>query len=300
MATLAQRSSSSLANAIHHPRMSSLPNSDLWTLKSTTTTVSAAPSRPVTRRVVAVCTSRKRPTQTLAHIQVSLPPPQPYQVGRATVFTSTAPPVDTFSFTNTPIGLGHPSTSARRTAPTASQSLAPLPRINSSTMKPRSKRFPGRELHVIEEEHLNSDSLLSTHTDIPAPRAPTVTSSIQRLVSPTPGFPKATVDIVPSAAVLNPTPRFTSSGAPQAGPNQVQSPRVLMPATMAGSPWFQSLDGAVHSMILEEVENQRAEEEEATVEVEEWHYKEDILLKWKFHLGMRIRFMLGRWKIPHF
>ncbi|KAJ6618177.1 hypothetical protein B0H10DRAFT_2030909 [Mycena sp. CBHHK59/15] len=45
-----------------------------------------------------------------------------------------------------------------------------------------------------------------------------------------------------------PAARYTTAGAPLATPTQVQSPRVLFPVTLAGSPCYQSLDTAAQTI----------------------------------------------------
>ncbi|KAF7350890.1 hypothetical protein MSAN_01651100 [Mycena sanguinolenta] len=84
-------------------------------------------------------------------------------------------------------------------------------------------------------------------------------------------------------------PRYTSSGAPQAGPTQDQSPRVLAPTTMAGSPNFPSLDGAVLDITAAAIE-ERSEivEKECQLRTEEL-YGEDGFIKFKVHASKKAR-----------
>ncbi|KAJ7267253.1 hypothetical protein C8J57DRAFT_1228861 [Mycena rebaudengoi] len=181
-----------------------LPNTDLWTL-------TVAPGSPSTdlRRVVAVSTS---PPGNLPSVPL-------YQSGRG----------------RTTIGLGHPSTcrDTTTTKPISSaRPLQPLLRICSSTVKQRTRKFKGRSLYTIKEE-----------PDTPGPvecrrtlsYAETLsTAKTDRAQNHACTLRKASPSALPC--------RWTPSGAAHATPTQVQSPRVLVPATLAGSPCYQSLD----------------------------------------------------------
>ncbi|KAJ7504333.1 hypothetical protein B0H11DRAFT_512050 [Mycena galericulata] len=303
-----------------------MPNSDLWTLKSArdvSDLIAPNSDRPIPRRVVAVRTSR--PAHLSHQLSVSVTAstsvfvPIPYRVGCPLSSTSTsAGPASSQAPQPPSIGLGHPSTSTRSLtsdSPASSQaSQQTLARINSSTIKRRTKRFRARELHTIVEETVVQQQSSSrsgqwtrgrsyaaaahvvktpkkrtTRRVAPAP-APIPSST----PTPTPSPGSSRCALQPGSASMSsgnaPAPRFTSSGAPQAGPTQVQSPRVLLPATMAGSPWFQSLDGAAQSIAASSAE----EESDSS---EEWFFVEDRLMKLRVHAHFRIRLAARRLKM---
>ncbi|KAJ7654379.1 hypothetical protein DFH06DRAFT_1474333 [Mycena polygramma] len=263
-----------------NPWAPSMPNSYLFTLKSAKDAARFMSPKergtgPIPRRVVAVRTCplvmyhSAAPASMVPAVSSSVPASQP-------------PATTSFQGTRgrAAIGLGHPSSSKRSTAPVQSavaalapavaapteQPPAPRARINSSTIKRRTERFPRRELHTIAEDAACTQT--STSRPVPGTRkrsyAQAVTETDEtpknrtgRRVTPTPtptvsGSPRCAAKQQPSGAFVSSivalAPRSTSSGAPQAGPTQVQSPRVLSPARMAGSPCFQSLDGAVQSI----------------------------------------------------
>ncbi|KAJ7626801.1 hypothetical protein FB45DRAFT_1059743 [Roridomyces roridus] len=181
MSVISAPSSSPLLSApTNDPWAPSMPNSDLWTLKSSTRPcVSQAPS--VQRRVIVVPTPGQRITASVAASHEHLPAPQPYQVGRAAFSPSSStatiarypiglghPPSTASTQAGSaaspspssrphhPIGLGHPSSSPKRANPhadTQSSCVVPNPqaRINSSTIRPRTARVPRRELSSIPE-----------------------------------------------------------------------------------------------------------------------------------------------------
>ncbi|KAJ6515114.1 hypothetical protein C8R47DRAFT_1206461 [Mycena vitilis] len=292
-----------------NPWAPSMPNSDLFTLVSSTvvridTSLISAVQKSakdaarfmspkergtglIPRRIVAVRTCplvmyQSAPPASMAPaVSSSAPASQPPAIVQS----------NTTSLQGTrgraPIGLGHPSSSKRSAAPVqpavpvpaaaaepTAQPPAPRARINSSTIKRRTERFPRRELHTIAEDaectqtstprpvpgtrkRSYAQAVAETETDethknrtsrrvtpTPAPTTPTSAPT-------TPGSPRCAAKQHPSgafASIVALAPRSTSSGAPQAGPTQVQSPRVLFPARIAGSPCFQSLDGAVQSI----------------------------------------------------
>ncbi|KAJ7642675.1 hypothetical protein DFH06DRAFT_1477405 [Mycena polygramma] len=268
-----------------NPWAPSMPNSDLFTLKSAKDAARFMSPKErgtglIPRRVVAVRTcplvmyQSAAPASMTTAVSSSVPASQP----PATVQSGTTSLEGTRG--RAAIGLGHPSSSKRSTAPVHSaappteQPPAPRARINSSTIKRRTERFPRRELHTIAEDAVPTQTNTSrpvpgtrkrsyaqavaeTETEeapknrtgrritpTPAPTSPTSTPTI-------PGSPRCAAKQQPSgafASIVALAPRSTSSGAPQAGPTQGQSPRVLYPAGMAGSPCFQSLDGAVQSI----------------------------------------------------
>ncbi|KAJ7357968.1 hypothetical protein DFH08DRAFT_437553 [Mycena albidolilacea] len=132
-----------------------------------------------------------------------------------------------------------------------------------------------------------------------APATPTAfTPSFSRCARKHPGG--TSVSSIPVLA-----PRSTSSGAPQAGPGQVRSLRVLFPATMAGAPNFQSLDGAVSNITTAtRQERGRLELEAEFEETDDFErggmdglvYGEDGSIKFKVHTRLRIRFAARRLK----
>ncbi|KAJ7612445.1 hypothetical protein DFH06DRAFT_1484849 [Mycena polygramma] len=276
-----------------NPWAPSMPNSDLFTLKSAKDAARFMSPKErgtglIPRRVVAVRTcplvmyQSAAPASMAPAVSSSAPASQP------PVAVQSGPTTLQGTRGRAAIGLGHPSSSKRATAPIQSavpvpaaaaaeptaQPPAPRARINSSTIKRRTERFPRRELHTIAEDA----ECTQTNTSRPVPgtrkrsyaQAVTETETDEtpknltgRRVTPTPaptstptptisGSPRCAAKQQPSGAFVSSivalAPRSTSSGAPQAGPTQVQSPRVLFPARMAGSPCFQSLDGAVQSI----------------------------------------------------
>ncbi|KAJ7642694.1 hypothetical protein DFH06DRAFT_1137243 [Mycena polygramma] len=273
-----------------NPWAPSMPNSDLFTLKSAKDAARFMSPKErgtglIPRRVVAV--------RTCPLVMYQSAPPASIALAVSSSAPASQPPATVQSGTTTlqgtrgraAIGLGHPSSSKRATAPV--QSAVPVPtaaaateqlpasraRINSSTIKRRTERFTRRELHTIAEDAECTQTNTSrpvpgtrkrsyaqavtetdetpknrtgrrvTPTSAPAPPTPTPTIS---------GSPRCAAKQHPSGAFVSSivalAQRSTSSGAPQAGPTQVQSPRVLFPARIAGSPCFQSHDGAVQSI----------------------------------------------------
>ncbi|KAJ6515109.1 hypothetical protein C8R47DRAFT_503704 [Mycena vitilis] len=270
-----------------NPWAPSMPNSDLFTLKSAKDAARfMSPEERGTglipRRIVAV--------RTCPLVMYQSAPPALNATAVASSVPASQPPVTVQSAATSlhrtrgraAIGLGHPSSSKRATAPIQSavpaaaaeltaQPPAPRARINSSTIKRRTERFPRRELHTIAEDAECTQT--STPRPVPGTRKRSYAQAVtetetdethknrtSRRVTPTPaptstpttpGSPRCAAKQHPSgafASIVALAPRSTSSGAPQAGPTQVQSPRVLFPARIAGSPCFQSLDGAVQSI----------------------------------------------------
>ncbi|KAJ7769718.1 hypothetical protein B0H14DRAFT_352699 [Mycena olivaceomarginata] len=166
------------------------------------------------------------------------------------------------------------------------------PRVNSSTIKRRTQRFLARALDSIAEHPLQDSQ------DTPRPvhgarkrsyaqaasGVETSTHRNRRRLTPTtttstPTSPATLTPVAPRCAsmmgiqsfgggsmVLALAPRYTSAGSPQAGPTQMQSPCVLFPAIMAGSPNFQSLDGMVLVIAQAASEERIQDQEEAEVE----------------------------------
>ncbi|KAJ7116520.1 hypothetical protein C8R44DRAFT_739225 [Mycena epipterygia] len=301
----------------------SMPNSDLWTLKSAKEAardIAPNSTRIVPRRVVGVRTlPRAYYPDTGVHAYehglapAPAPAAAPHQAhGIAVSLVHIPIPVSAvLASSQAPqqprsraIGLGHPSTSKRRNLPLESDSPASpqasshphTTRINSSTIKRRTERFPGRELHAIAEDPIAEQRC--TSRPVPGTRrcSYAAATSIQdssnqttgRRVTPTPGSPRcASKPRNTSASCMTAlAPRYTSSGSPQGGPTQVQSPRLLFPATMAGSPLFQSLDGAVQAITAAG----NAHEKKAEDGLEgEYVYYEDALIKFKVQAKFRIR-----------
>ncbi|KAJ7654388.1 hypothetical protein DFH06DRAFT_1298845 [Mycena polygramma] len=274
-----------------NPWAPSMPNSDLFTLKSAKDAARFMSPKErgtglIPRRVVAVRTcplvmyQSAAPASMAPAVSSTVPASQP----PATVQSATTSLQGTRG--RAAIGLGHPSSSKRSTAPVQSVVAASAPaaptekpptpraRINSTTIKGRTERFPRRELHTIAEDadctqpstscpvcgtrkRSYAQAVTETETDETPKnrtgRRVTPTPAATSTSTPTtPGSPRCAAKQQPSRTFVSSTvtlaPRSTSSGAPQAGPTQVQSPRVLYPAGMAGSPCFQSLDGAVQSI----------------------------------------------------
>ncbi|KAJ6513568.1 hypothetical protein C8R47DRAFT_1286212 [Mycena vitilis] len=159
------------------PWAPSLPNSDAWTLTSIMDDARL-------KQVVAVPNA---PLATQTSISVA---PAPYNAPPSAASVPTLCPVPAIQPRRSiaPIGRGHPSSSKRITssvqlaaidaaaAPTAivpavaaappTQTPQPRARINSSTIKPRTERFPARTLYTIAEEP--SVRFVTTTTSTPA------------------------------------------------------------------------------------------------------------------------------------
>ncbi|KAJ6570057.1 hypothetical protein DFH09DRAFT_1313268 [Mycena vulgaris] len=307
------------------------------------------PQGPVPRRVVALRTSPlgRFPPWNAAPPPAAASPQAPSAA--AAIDVDDTPPSPSTSPADVPaspeapqqprsraIGLGHPSTSRRNmpltpNSPASPQaSVQPRPHITSSTIKRRTERFPARELHAIAEGPATpppsaaARPVLGTRkrsyaAAVSTEETPKHTAS--RRVTPTPPSPGSlrcaskpsgvSVSVSVSHDIAAPARRYMSSGSPQAGPTQVQSPRLLFPATMAGSPRFQSLDGAVRAITAareaeggadaEAGEERRdagaGEERRYTNEELEAFYKEDLFLKLKVHASLRIRFAARRLKM---
>lgn len=245
------------------------------------------------------------------------------------------------------LGLGHPSTSKRRCSPLESDSAAPASResppkrarLNSSTIKPRTERFPARSLQAIAEHPVpiaRNQQQQEEPTPRPVPGAhkrsytkaasgsmTSLTHHTGTRVTPTTSTTStpASPTFIPNSPCCASTsrkhssggtamalaPRHSSAGAPQAGPTQVQSPRVLLPTTLAGSPNFQSLDGTVLA-ITQALSEERREgegegeggEEETGFEGEldcSFYGEEDGFMKFRVHTHLRIRFAARRLKM---
>ncbi|KAJ6518851.1 hypothetical protein C8R45DRAFT_1204167 [Mycena sanguinolenta] len=301
----------------------SMPNSDLWTLGAATQPMSP-PNPMVHRRVIAIRTSPlgRFPSVTADTLVVTA---ESVSVDAASSKQHLA--ISTFaqSLQSSPsratLGLGHPSNSKRCSSSLESDSVASpqaspqkRPRINSSTIKRRTGRFPACTLYSIPE-HPVTTTTQQKGISRPVPEArkhsyaeaasavETPTKRNDKRVTPTsPASPRPRcASKYPSNASLSSitalAPRYTSSGSPQAGPTQVQSPRVLAPTTMAGSPNFQSLDGAVLAITVAAIEERsEVEETECQLRMEEL-YGEDGFIKFKVHAQLRIRFAARRLKM---
>ncbi|KAK7059846.1 hypothetical protein R3P38DRAFT_3341401 [Favolaschia claudopus] len=246
------------------------------------------------------------------------------------------------------IGLGHPSSSKRRLSsddlkstaePTASIGLGhpkrrisyievdttacpkqttptKRARIQSSTVKRRTKRFPRRELFDIPEDHEEAE-----HLHAPAAASEGFsgsTSDVAECATPTlPASPRCASPKLsaPSFNIVALAPRSSSTGKPLAGPTQVLSPRLLFPATMAGAPNFQSLDGVMMIIVSVLVEAAAGEEDGVEGESEsesdsrcgesegnisltqaEWEamYVEDKRGRWRYEMGWKVYFAAKR------
>ncbi|KAJ7334189.1 hypothetical protein DFH08DRAFT_965930 [Mycena albidolilacea] len=330
-----------VSNASDNAWTPSMPNSDLWTLGSIAD-ASSSMSPIFPKRVIAL------PTSPLAQFPFLTAPLSMADVVSALMAASPSQPLS-IPQSNTPsfsqilqqsrgraaIGLGHPSAS-RRCAPLESDSAAQLspqqlPRINSSTIKRRTERFPARTLYSIAEHPVSTTPTQQNSMSRQGPgtrkrsyaeAASTETSKQhtgRRVVTPTspitpasptftPGSPRcASKHLGSGAFVLSRialAPRYTSSGAPQAGPAQVQSPRVLYGGpSMAGSPNFQSLDGAFLGIAAAMDKERRGAEKREEVEerekvleqeMQDLMYGEDGFIKLKVHTQLRIRFAARR------
>ncbi|KAJ7833471.1 hypothetical protein B0H13DRAFT_230403 [Mycena leptocephala] len=167
------------------PWAPSMPNSDLWTLRSARDAAELMSPKmrgngPIPRRVVALRTSplgRYPPLTPSTSISPAAPAPlqQPLSTSQSDVLGSPQPLQQSGSRT---IGLGHPSTSKRRVVPLKSDSAMsspqpsprPCPRINSSTIKRRTERFPRRELHAIAEHPVTTQQGSTSSRPVHGPR----------------------------------------------------------------------------------------------------------------------------------
>ncbi|KAJ7159270.1 hypothetical protein C8R43DRAFT_1178127 [Mycena crocata] len=359
----------------------SMPNSDLYTLMSVkdhleVVTPAGAQRAPHARRVMAIRTSplARFPPVSAASLLAA----QAAAVAAATASTTAAtqglivsatPSTETTASpspepttalprtrqhrprcmpTSTPSTSSAASSSSASstspspsTSPASTQAVVSRTRINSSTIKKRTERFPGRVLNSIAEDPTATVSestsarpvlavrkrsyaaaTTSTSTTDRVPSSPTLhtgrrttpTSSTPRCAQATPGNATATT---PGIAL---PPRYTSSGTPLAGPQQVMSPRTLL-APYSGSPCFQSLDGAVGRIMADkEVQSPRAAlgknsegkdmEEGIWREVvseadrkghgctyaDETLYREDTLIKLRYQTSLKMRVAARRLK----
>ncbi|KAJ7180711.1 hypothetical protein C8R46DRAFT_1028170 [Mycena filopes] len=299
----------------------SMPNSDLFTLSSARDAARLIPEmkgRIVPRRVFATPTSRSPlgiyPPWTAP---MSVPTAGPASV--PTPAASSTPPLsDSVSDMNTPpstqplpqsrsaIGLGHPSTSKRRNLPlesdvpaSSSTSATPRPRINSSTIKRRTERFPGRELHAIVEEpvteHQQQPSASSSRPGpgtrkrsyamaVSAPehtgRRVTPTRPPSSPALPSTGSPRCASKPPSNAFVSSTTAlasRYTASGAPQAGPTQA----ALDSSRSTGA--VMAITKATKAEDEVEVEERQGGEDSELL------FYEDGFIKFKMHTRIRIR-----------
>ncbi|KAJ7759264.1 hypothetical protein B0H16DRAFT_634360 [Mycena metata] len=318
----------------------SMPNSDLLTLRSPRDVAKLMPEmkgRIVPSRVLAVPTTRSPlglyPPWTAASVpSPEAAPPQPLSAPDSVSDINTPVSPNPLQQSRSAIGLGHPSTSKRGNlplesdvvAPSSQTSPTPRPRINSSTIKRRTERFPGRELHAIVEDPITEQQQqpsASSSRPVPGTRKRSYAMAVSAPETPKHGTRRRVTPTRPTSSSSSPTlpstgsprcaskpssnafvssttalaPRYTASGAPQAGPTQVQSPRVLLPATMAGSPRFQSLDEAVMAItkVTKAQEEIRVEERVGGGDSELLFY-EDGFIKFKVHTRIRIRFAAKR------
>ncbi|KAJ7247622.1 hypothetical protein B0H12DRAFT_1235181 [Mycena haematopus] len=320
-----------LSSADDHAWTPSMPNSDLWTLSPAADVTQLSPFNDmIPGRVVRASPLGRFPSLTADIIMAS----ESGSVSSSTAALSqqqSATP--TFAQSVQPsrsritLGLGHPSTSKRPSSSPVSGSNA-SPRVNSSTIKRRTERFRPRTLHSIAEHPIVATTQQKgTSRPVPAGRKRSYAEAVSAAETPkkrrnkratttspttpatptfTPGSPRCAskhLGGAPLSSVTALAPRYTSSGAPQAGPAQVQSPRVLSPTTMAGSPNFQSLDGAVlvfRAAIDERSAIEEKEQEElrmADLIYEDSIYGEDLFIKFKVHARLRIRFAARRLKM---
>ncbi|KAK7059804.1 hypothetical protein R3P38DRAFT_3252057 [Favolaschia claudopus] len=213
------------------------------------------------------------------------------------------------------IGLGHPS-KRRISYMEADTSACPKQtastkraRIQSSTVKCRTKRFPRRELFDILE---GSEEAEQSYAPVAASEAHSGATSdfAECATSIHPTSPRCASCTI-SATSFNTAalaPRSSSTGQPLAGPTQVLSPRLLFPATMAGAPNFQSLDGVVMGFVYVMVEaaaaEQMTDEDGIAGEGEggtrltrsEWEAKcvEDKWGRWRYEVGWKAYFVAKR------
>ncbi|KAK7046945.1 hypothetical protein R3P38DRAFT_2877162 [Favolaschia claudopus] len=102
-------------------------------------------------------------------------------------------------------------------------------------------------------------------------------------------------------------PRSSSTGQPLAGPTQVLSPRLLFPATVAGAPNFQSLDGVMMGFVSVVVEASAEDgvegqsehvcgKEQARLTRAEWEAicVEDRWGRWRYEMGWKLHFAVKR------
>ncbi|KAJ7159274.1 hypothetical protein C8R43DRAFT_1124485 [Mycena crocata] len=264
--------------------------------------------------------------------------------------TSTPPspqPSTALPSTRTTIGLGHPSTSSRcmptstpstssaassssasstspspSTSPASTQAVVSRTRINSSTIKRRTERFPGRALNSIAEDptatvsestfarpvlgvrkHSYAAATTSTTTTDRVPSSPTLHTG--RRTTPTPSSPRSAPATPGNALATTPgialPPRYTSSGAPLAGPSQVMSPRTLL-APYSGSPVYVSVkdseggnDDASESS-WREVVSEGSKKADGCTYANETLYREDALVKLRYQTSLKLRIAARRLK----
>ncbi|KAJ7284486.1 hypothetical protein C8J57DRAFT_1288577 [Mycena rebaudengoi] len=180
---------------------------------------------------------------------------------RSEVITSVEPPAFSTEENGSATGRALPSNSVAPTKPDVFVKPAvpaKLRDVSTKTVDVSASRTALRSpyiprvrsrlyLNSIVEDNSEHQATSSSSYAAAVSKADTVKTSTTRAL--TSGF---TCCASQSAEVSSPialASRYTASGTPQAGPTQVQSPRVLTPATLAGNPSYQSLDGAVKSIL---------------------------------------------------
>ncbi|KAJ6609711.1 hypothetical protein B0H10DRAFT_2225727 [Mycena sp. CBHHK59/15] len=200
------------------------------------------------------------------HITVAAPLAITYAA--ATVpWSPKMPNSDLWTMTSSPdldSETGHRRVLAHRPRPPVDQRrtqrprVQPQPRIHSSTIRPRTTRFLGRVLYPIHEEPERRQSQFQSRKR---------------------SYAMAALNGLSPAHPARPAPaaRYTTAGAPLATPTQVQSPRVLFPVTLAGSPCYQSLDTAAQTITasLEERGDSRGRGAEGVAKRERIEERED-------------------------
>ncbi|KAJ7128750.1 hypothetical protein C8R43DRAFT_1111063 [Mycena crocata] len=313
-----------------------MPNSDLFTLVSikdrveTITPIAQQGLRPLLRRVMAVRTSPLAvyppvtPTTLLQSAQAaaaSAPAPAATQATNPSTSETKEPPR-----TGASIGRGHPSTSSRRNQPSSSASVSsssassssaappsrssspqpePRTRIHSSTIKQRTERFPGRELHSIaedasEQQSSNSRPVLgqrkSSYAAILASRTMsgnTTSPSTSSIIDETPFSPRQNTSrrTPGNAAVATPgtasPPRHAALGTPPAGPMHVL-PMDSWRGDEGSQHTDEGLDDEEGWRCAMDIGSRRQKAGEEQVFAMGAH-RESRLLKLRFYAGLRVR-----------
>ncbi|KAJ7109017.1 hypothetical protein C8R43DRAFT_1162014 [Mycena crocata] len=267
------------------PWVPSMPNSDLYTLLfiedhvDAITPVEQRGLRPLPRRVMVVRTSPLARFPPVSAASLNLPAAPTTTVSSvATPFSGNGPNQTDiprlrqgapFDVVLLHIRLrSHICRSAKSRVPAGCSSSC---RINSSTIKRRTKRFPARVLSSIAEDpdHIPTSSsasapacqILGTRKRSYAATIPVTTEApiksprlnTGRRITPTLGSSRCAQTTLGNAMATTPgtawiSPRYTSLGTPLADPVQVQTPRAVV-ASYGGSLVFRLLDGTAPSIM---------------------------------------------------
>ncbi|KAF7308861.1 hypothetical protein MKEN_01086000 [Mycena kentingensis (nom. inval.)] len=203
--------------------------------------------------------------------------------------------------------LGHHSSVVMSGSPYIRRHLAG--RVNSSRRRTSTKRNGAirrsdqqlrRQVHIANLARHGSRSRRLRNSNGRAIHASWVSEG-----AVAPPYRRNSLDKPAPPAVVIPE-RSTPSGAAHAAPTQVQSPRVLFPVCMAGSPWFQSLDEVAEAIVestprplrsvLDVHMNPTPERVHLDAVDEIWAPVHDTLLKIKLNTHLRFKYSTKQWR----